>query len=362
MSESDGQEKTESATPRKREEAAREGRVPRSAELSAATLLLAGTATLALTAGGTIARHAVDLVQVGQGWLLATPMTDRDLIGMVQQVGRATLLALAPFFLGVIAITLLVNAVQARGIISMEPLSLKLSHIDPIAGLGRIVSLDAVVNVLKALIKLTIIGFVAWRVFSGAWTEILTTSGSSVPAILGVTRALMIKFTVLVGLAFLAIALFDYGYQVWQFEKNLRMSKQDVTQESRETEGDPAVKGRIRQLQRTMARKRMLTKVATADVVVTNPTHIAVALKYDPLISAAPIVIAMGERLMAQRIKDIARQAGVPVIENKPLARALLASAKVGKSIPPALYVAVAEIIAFVFRKKGSNLPARRAR
>ncbi len=362
MAEADGQEKTESATPRKREEAAREGRVPRSAELSAATLLLAGTATLALTAGGTIAHHAVDLVHMGQGWLLATPLTDRDAVSMMQQVGRTTLLALTPFFLGVVAVTLLVNTVQARGVISFEPLSLKLSHIDPIAGLGRIVSLDAVVNLLKAMIKLVIIAFVAWKVFSGAWTQILTTSGASVPAILGVTVGLMIKFTVLVGLVFLAIALFDYGYQVWQFEKKLRMSKQEVTQEHRETEGDPAVKGRIRQLQRAMARKRMLTRVATADVVVTNPTHIAVALKYDPLISAAPIVLAMGERLLAQRIKEIARRAGVPVIENKPLARALLASAKVGSPIPPALYIAVAEIIAFVFRKKGSPLLVRRGR
>ncbi len=362
MAETDGQEKTESATPRRREEAAREGRVPRSAELSAATLLLAGTATLAFTAGGTIAHHAVDLVHMGQGWLLATPLTDRDAVSMLQQVGRTTLLALAPFFLGVIIVTLLVNAVQARGVISVEALAFKLSHIDPIAGLGRIVSLDAVVNLLKALFKLVIIAFVAWTVFTGAWTQILTTSGAPVPAILGVTRGLMVKFTVLVGLVFLAIALFDYGYQVWQFEKKLRMSKQEVTQEHRETEGDPAVKGRIRQLQRTMARKRMLTRVATADVVVTNPTHIAVALKYDPLISAAPIVLAMGERLLAQRIKDIARRAGVPVIENKPLARALLASAKVGSPIPPALYIAVAEIIAFVFRKKGSPLLVRRGR
>jgi flagellar biosynthetic protein FlhB len=243
----------------------------------------------------------------------------------------------------------------------MEPLSFKLSHINPVAGLGRIVSIDAVVNVLKALLKLVIIAFVAWKVFSGAWLEILSTSGASVPALLGVTRDLMVRFTLTVGLAFLAIALFDYGYQVWQFEKNLRMSKQDVTQENRETEGDPAVKGRIRQLQRTMARKRMLTKVATADVIVTNPTHIAVALKYDPLVSPAPVVLAMGERLLAKRIKEIALRAGVPVIENKPLARALFATAKVGTPIPPALYVAVAEVIAFVFRRKGTQLPARRS-
>jgi flagellar biosynthetic protein FlhB len=140
------------------------------------------------------------------------------------------------------------------------------------------------------------------------------------------------------------------------------MTKQEVIQEHRESEGDPAVKGRIRQLQRSMMRKRMLSRVATADVVVTNPTHIAVALKYDPLVAPAPIVLAMGERLLAQRIKDIAHQAGVPVIENKPLARALLAGAKVGSPVPPALYVAVAEVIAFVFGQRGKSLPVGRHR
>jgi flagellar biosynthetic protein FlhB len=179
---------------------------------------------------------------------------------------------------------------------------------------------------------------------------------------MGVARALAIRMAVLVGLVFLAIAALDYGFQLWQYEKSLRMTRQEVIQEHRETEGDPAVKGRIRQLQRAMARKRMLSKVATADVVVTNPTHIAVALKYDPLVSAAPVVLAMGERLLAQRIREIAMRAGVPVVENKPLARALLANAKIGQAIPPALYVAVAEVIAFVFRKKGAPLPTRRPR
>jgi flagellar biosynthetic protein FlhB len=165
-----------------------------------------------------------------------------------------------------------------------------------------------------------------------------------------------------VGLVFLLIAGLDYGFQVWQFEKSLRMTKQEVVQEHRQTEGDPMVKGRIRQLQKAMARKRMLTNVATADVVVTNPTRIAVALKYDPLVSPAPVVLAMGERLLAKRIREIAARAGVPIIENKPLARALFATAKVGTPIPPALYVAVAEVIAFVFRRKGTQLPSRRPR
>jgi flagellar biosynthetic protein FlhB len=140
------------------------------------------------------------------------------------------------------------------------------------------------------------------------------------------------------------------------------MRKQELVQEHKESEGDPHVKGRIRQLQRQLARKRMMSSVATADVVITNPTHIAVALKYDPLVSSAPVVVAMGERLIAQKMKEIAYKAGVPVMENKPLARALLAGARVGQPIPPALYVAVAEVIAFVFGRKNRPLPVGRNR
>lgn len=362
MAQSDGQERTEDATPKRREEAMQEGRVPRSQELSAATLLIAGTFTLAVAGGATLAQHAVSMLQQGAGWLTAVPMTANGAVTILQQVGQATLVALAPFFGALLAITLLVNAIQARGVIAPEALSPKLSHIDPIAGMGRLFSVQALFNVFKAVLKFAVIAFVAWGVLHRAWPEILSTSGAGVEQILGITRELAIRMAMFVGLVFLVIAGLDYGFQVWQFEKSLRMTKQEVVQEHRQTEGDPMVKGRIRQLQKAMARKRMLTNVATADVVVTNPTRIAVALKYDPLVSAAPVVLAMGERLLAKRIREIAIKAGVPIIENKPLARALFATAKVGTPIPPALYVAVAEVIAFVFRRKGTQLPSRRTR
>jgi flagellar biosynthetic protein FlhB len=362
MAEQDGQERSEAATPKRREEALKEGRVPRSQELSGATLLLAGAGALALAGGTSLAHNAVGMVRSNSAWLTADPITPNGATLLLTQIARNTLLALTPFLLGVAGLTLLVNAVQGRGVVSVDPLAPKLSHIDPMAGLKRMFSVQAVFNVLKAAVKLSIIGLVAWMVLRRAWPEILSTSGAQVPQILGITRALSIRMAVLVGLVFLAISALDYGFQLWQYEKSLRMTKQEVIQEHKESEGDPAVKGRIRQLQRAMARKRMLANVATADVVVTNPTHIAVALKYDPLVAAAPVVIAMGERLLAQRIKDIARKAGVPVVENKPLARALLANAKVGKPIPPALYVAVAEVIAFVFKRKGTALPMRRPR
>lgn len=362
MAQDDGQERTEAATPKRREEARKEGQVPRSAELSAATLLLAGTGVLAASGGAGLARHAVAVLHSDIAWLSGQPMSGMQAIAIVQQVGRSTLLALLPVLGGIAAITLAVNAAQARGVLSFAAVSPKLSHVDPIAGLGRIFSLDAVFSLLKAILKVTVLGWVTWLILRGAWPEILAAGAASVDGVLGLTRGLAIRMAFLTGLAFLAIAGLDYGFQLFQFEKRLRMTRQEVLQEHKESEGDPAVKGRIRQLQRQMARKRMLQNVATADVVVTNPTHIAVALKYNPLVAAAPIVVALGERLIAQRIKELAFKAGVPVIENKPLARALLASAKLNEPVPPALYVAVAEVIAFVFRKKGTPLPARRPR
>lgn len=362
MANDDGQERTEAATQKRRDEARKEGRIPRSAELSSATLLLAGTGVLAMVGGAALATQSIQMLVYGATQLTARPATSNEMIALVHNLGRSALMALLPFLIGVGGITLLVNAIQARGVISVEPVMPKLSHIDPISGLKRLVSVEAVFSVIKALVKLIIIGFVAWVVFRRAWPQILLTSGAEVPQIMGVTRTLGLRLALFVGLAFLVVAAIDYGFQVWQYEKSLKMTKQEVVQEHRESEGDPAVKGRIRQLQRQMARKRMMSKVATADVVVTNPTHIAVALKYDPLVSPAPIVVAMGERLIAQKIKELAYQAGVPVIENKPLARALLAGAKVGGPVPPALYVAVAEVIAFVFGRKGKPLPRKKDR
>jgi flagellar biosynthetic protein FlhB len=359
MAGEDGQEKTEPASPKRRDDARREGRIPKSQELSGATLLLAGTASLALVGGAALARHANQLMLRDFSGMTADPLSIATAMSLVQHMTLSTITAMGPFLLGVAGITLLVNAVQARGVIAPEGLEPKLERISPIAGFKRLFSLDALFNVLKALVKVIVIGWVAWLVLKRAWPEVLSTSGMQVTQVLGLTRGLAIRMALLVGLVYLIVAALDYGWQVWQYVKSIRMTKQETVQEHKESEGDPHVKGRIRQLQRALARKRMMSSVATADVVVTNPTHIAVALKYDPLVASAPIVVAMGERLIAKKIKEVAYKAGVPVMENKPLARALFAGAKVGHPVPPALYVAVAEVIAFVFGRRNRPLPGR---
>jgi flagellar biosynthetic protein FlhB len=268
--------------------------------------------------------------------------------------------ALLPFFGGVAVITIAVNLAQSRGAVSWGPVKPNFGKLNPAGGIKRLIGPDSLVNALKSILKLSVLGFITWTVLRRAWPELVSLVETGPSAIMAVTRTLGLKLVFMTGFAFLVIALADYAYQVMKLEKSLRMTKQEVILENKESEGDPQIKGRIRQMQRQRARQRMLQAVPKADVVITNPTHVAVALQYDPEISPAPIVVAMGERKLAERIKQIARDSNVPMVENKPVARALLATCVIGKPIPPALYTAVAEILAFVFRLRNPRYgPAR---
>lgn len=352
-----GQERTEKPTGRKRGQAHEDGRVPRSHELTSAAILLAGTAALAMIGGSSLGGHALTVMRGDALWLSQGPLTPAAATGIMVTVIRTTLTALLPFLLIVAGAALAINLIQARGVISMEPISPDFSRVNPLTGFTRIFGLDAVANLVKSVLKLTVLGLVTWRVLHDAWPQALDLMAGGAPIdVLRITVGLALRVAFVTGFAFLVLALADYAYQVWHFEKSLMMTRQEVIQEHKEQEGNPLVKGRIRAMQKQQARKRMLSKVATADVVVINPIHIAVALKYDPEISPAPIVLAIGERKLAEKIKEIANKAGVPLLENIPLARALKATAKVGQAIPPALYVAVAEVIAFVYKQRGRSI------
>jgi flagellar biosynthetic protein FlhB len=265
--------------------------------------------------------------------------------------------AMAPLAIGLAVAAIAVGLVQSRGNVSWKPVQPDLSRINPIKGFGRIFGADAAINLLKSTLKLAILGTVTYLVIRRAWPHFADLVGEG-PADIGrVLSSATLRMSASIGLAFLALGALDYGIQFFRLEKSLKMSRQEVVQEHREQEGDPHIKARIRQIARQRARQRMLAQVAKADVVITNPTHIAVALRYDLSLAGAPVVVAMGERKLAERIKLIAKGAGVPCIENRPLARALLATGTVGAPIPPALYVAVAEILAYVYRL-GRRLPA----
>lgn len=351
----DGQERSEQPTSRHREEARQQGRIPKSVELSTAATMLAGAAVLAVTGGDALAAFAQRLLRECAGALSAGPLTQAGAADALRGTTLGLLAALAPFVIGIAVASIGVGLAQSRGLVTFEPIQPKFSNLNPVAGMKKWMGPDGVINLLKALVKLLVLGLVTWLVLRGHWPELLSLVDTGPPAVMAVTRALGLRLVFVTGFAFLAVAFLDYAWQLFQNERSLKMTKQEVHTENRETEGDPTMKGRIRSMQMQRARQRMLQAVPKADVVVTNPTHVAVAIQYDPEVAGAPVVVAMGERKLAERIKAIARASGVPTVENKPIARALLATCKVGRTIPPALYAAVAEILAFVFRRRNPS-------
>ena len=352
-----GQERTEKATPRRREQAFDEGQVPRSQELSGAMVLLAGVGALALGGGRSVADALQRLVAADISWTLTG---DPSPVLMGQVLRRTVLVALtgmAPVIVALLSLSLVVNLVQARGIVSLQPVAPKLSHLSPWSGIKRMIGLQAVFTLLKSVIKLAFLAFVTYLVMRSSWSDLLPLSLLEPAQIVRSVVGLSLKLGAVTGLAFLAVAVADYLFQVYQFERNIRMTHQEVSREMKDSEGDPLIKSRLRSMAQSMTRKRMMSEVPTADVVVTNPTRLAVALRYDPERAAAPMVVAMGARKLAARIRAIAREHDVPIVENKPLAQALMATAQVGQPIPAELYLAVAEVLAFVYRQQtGSGM------
>lgn len=353
MAEDEGSDnKTEAPTPRRREKAREDGQVAKSMELSASVMLLAGAAMLATFAGNFMSRGIIDIFRTGPTWITSEQPSFLGAVALIRIVVLRMAAMLAPLGIGLAVVAVAVGVLQSRGVVSWKPTAPDLSRINPIKGFGRIFGAEALINLVKSTLKLVVLGLVGYLVFRAAWPHFIGLVDETPREIGNVIGSATFRLSATIALAFLAIGVLDYGVQFYRMEQKLKMARHEVIQEHREQEGDPHIKARIRQLGRQRTRQRMLSQVAKADVVITNPTHIAVALKYDPSVSGAPMVLAMGQRKLAERIKQIAKQSGVPTIENKPLARALLATAVVGAPIPPALYVAIAEILAFVYRTR----------
>ncbi|MEO8199720.1 MAG: flagellar biosynthesis protein FlhB [Gemmatimonadota bacterium] len=357
---SSSQEKTESATPRRREQAREEGKIARSQDLITAGALLAGTAALATFGGAALANQVTRLFQESAQSLASGALDVESASALLRGVGLGTLLAILPFGATVMAAVVFIGVLQSRGLVSGKVLMPQFSRISPLSGIKKLVSMDAMANLVRSFLKMIALGLITYSVLHGSWAELTALSNAGPDQTFVALRSLVLKLVTVTGLAFLALAVGDYLYQVYSHEKGMRMSRQEIVREMRESEGDPMIKSRIRAIARNRARQRMLQQVPKADVVIVNPTHVAVALRYDPAEQSAPVVVAMGERKLAERIKALALASNVPLIENRPVARALLATAIVGKPIPPALYAAVAEILAFIYRRK-RGLPARLA-
>jgi flagellar biosynthetic protein FlhB len=254
------------------------------------------------------------------------------------------------------AIALVVNAGQARGVLSLKPITPQLKRISPMSNFSRLAGPQAFAELLKSLAKLAIVGFAIHAALGhDSINAIVVTAQQSPIALLQTITHYSVKLLMTAGLAYLALALADYLWQYWRFTKEMRMSKAEVKQEFKNTEGDPLLKQRMRSIGRANARKQMMKDIPLADVVIVNPTMRAIALQYDPSKAPAPIVLAMGQRKVAERIKKIALESGVPIVENRPLAIALIKHARVGMIIPVELYLAVAEILAFVIRQRNER-------
>ncbi len=344
-------DRTEAPTPKRRQEARKKGQVPRSQELTTAFLLLA-SATVLAKGGPALARAMGILFTESASGAMGSVEGFGGTVAWLRQVGWTTLQALTPVLLTMAGVALSVSGLQAQGVLTFEPLKPKWDRVSPQKNIKEKWGMQAPVQLVKSLLKLCIISGAMYFALSGAQDQLPALAQQGPFALLHFVQEQAVRLLMSAGIAYLVLALADYGYQIWRHEKQLKMSKEEIKKELKEAEGDQILKVRRRTMARSMARRRMLLSVGDADVVVTNPTHIAVALKYDPEVATAPVVLAMGARKVAQQIKKIAMDSGVPVVENKPLARALYKTARVGLPIPVELYVAVAEILAWVIRQR----------
>ncbi len=346
----DAGDKTEAPTPRRRQEAREEGNVAKSTDLTAAAMLMA--ACLVLYLGGD------RLLLAGRGVLVsmlggaATPHPARaegvaELLGIG---GWAMVESLAPLLLAVMAIGVLVMAMQVGPVLSGKPITPSLSKLNPVKGAKNILGLRAAVRLGMSVGKVLIVAAIAGWVVMDDLPELLRLAGLEVGPAFVASAQLTFALAVKLAAVLLVLAILDYAYQKWQHEQDLRMTKQEVREELKRMDGDPAIKQRRQRVARQLAMQRVSAAVPTADVIVTNPTHFAVALKYTAGEMAAPKVVAKGADLMAMRVRQLAAQHGIPVVERPPLARALFAGCEVGQQVPAEHYAAVAEVLAYVYR------------
>jgi flagellar biosynthesis protein FlhB len=351
---SEGAERTEEATPKRRQEARDEGRLAKSQELTIAASLL-GSALVIGSALPMLGQALLDLFGGSLSSLHTMTPTAEGAAVMFRTAAGKTMAATATVLASLAAAGIALSVAQAKGTFSTKAITPKWERIDPSKNLKNLFTARQLAELFKSLAKLAIVGFAVYMSLRRAMPEAAALVQQEPIGLAVFVKRYAVRLLLTAGGAYLALAAADYLFQWWQFERGLRMSREEVKQEFKESEGDPHVKQRRKTIARQYARKQMLTDVKDADVVIVNPVHIAVAIRYDISIAPAPVVVAMGKLLLAERIKELAADAGVPIVENRPVARALIKSARVGTIIPVEMYVAVAEILAFVIRSRASR-------
>ncbi|MDR1648574.1 MAG: flagellar type III secretion system protein FlhB [Zoogloeaceae bacterium] len=360
MAESDA-EKTEKPTGRRLAKARDEGQVPRSRELSSFLVLLVAASAFWLM-GGWLAERATTLVRRGltieNAQALQTPHV---VMARLEDLGQYALISFAPLVLGMAVAALLPSFLLHSWVFSTKAFTPKFGRMNPISGLGRLFSKNSLVELVKSTLKSLVVGGVAVLIIRSEWNEIFGLLAQPLEQGLASAGHLLTYTFLMLVASMLLIVVVDVPWQIWQYFDNLKMTKEEVKQEAKESEGNPQVKGRIRRMQLETARRRMMAAVPQADVIVTNPSHFAVALSYKENM-AAPKVLAKGMGEVARRIKEVGLEHGVPLLEAPPLARALYRHAELEQEIPGALYAAVAEVLAYVYqldrwRANGGDYP-----
>lgn len=349
----DFESKTEAPTPRRREQAYEEGRFAFSSEFATGFVLFAGTAGLFYLGpgigDGLLAQTRIGLGDVGQRDI------SPELVSHIFHGLFSRLLGISGFLIGLLfAAAIVINVAQAGVRFSTDKLTVDWSKAMP-SQFQRLFSWNKLTVALILICKIIVVGAVAWWILRHRGGEILQFSEQPLVTTLSRTWSLILRLAIGLAGSLFVIGAADYAYQRWQFERSLYMTKQEVKEEHKREEGDPQIKARIRRMQRETAQRKMFQEVPKATVVVTNPTHLAVALRYDPKTMIAPKVVAKGAGFIAKRIVEIAKENGVPVLERKPVARALFKAVKVDRDIPFGLYFVVAEVLAHVYRLKNKN-------
>lgn len=361
MAEQSAQDRTEKATPRRQEKEREKGQIPKSQDLISVTVLFAGVLAFYFNSDnimGNITKFIIHVYSEASFISISTTSLPMQISFTIKYI----IPILAPIPLFIMSASIVINLAQDnfKIIFAKKALKPKFSALNPIQGIKKIFSLSSLVELVKGILKFIIVGFIAYSVLKKhlELNEFWILYNVTVAETLVFFGKLLFELSVKVGAVLLVLGIADFAYQKWQHEKKIKMSKQEVKDERKQYEGSPELKGRIRSIQLQVARRRMMSAVPDATVVVTNPTFIAVAIKYEPIKNTdAPVVVAKGKRKIAEKIREIASLNNIPIIENKPLAKSLFDTTEVGMEISMALYQAVAEILAQVYKMNQKLIP-----
>jgi flagellar biosynthesis protein FlhB len=339
------QERTEKATGRRRQRAKDQGQYAYSQELTSAMTIGAGAAVTFYSLGSPAGFRAFLSSLLQQ----STTPNNADL---VHQTGLYFLTAVAPVFLTVVVAALAGNFLQGLPIFPSDAAAFKWERLNPIQGLSRLKIQISWIQWLKLIALVAAIGFIAWQILAGSWDRLVTLSAQSIDSSNTVVRSITLRLITYITIAVGSLAAVDFFIQRWRFEQSIKQTKAEVKEDMKALEGNPTIRGKIRSIQRDAARRRMMSRIKDADVIVTNPTHYAVALEYKPELMDAPRVLAKGRGLIAQKIKELGREYDIPTVENVPLAQSLYRLVDIGQDIPIELYKAVAEVLAYVYNAR----------